>query len=83
MASKRTYRRIARVYDILDLPFEHGRYRGIRPRLFEGVRGAVLDAGVGTGRNIPFYPPGAEVVGIRFPGEEPRIGSASLRARLE
>ncbi len=64
MARKRTYRRIARVYDLLDLPFEHGRYRTIRPRLFEGVGGAVLDAGVGTGRNMPFYPPGADVVGI-------------------
>lgn len=64
MAKTKTYRRIARVYDLLDLPFEHGRYRAIRPRLFDGVAGAVLDAGVGTGRNMPFYPPGAKVVGI-------------------
>jgi ubiquinone/menaquinone biosynthesis C-methylase UbiE len=26
----------------------------------------LLDAGVGTGRNIPFYPPGSHVVGIDF-----------------
>jgi ubiquinone/menaquinone biosynthesis C-methylase UbiE len=32
--------------------------------LFDGVGGAILDAGVGTGRNMPFYPPGGEVVGI-------------------
>ena len=64
MAQKSTYTRIARLYDLLDLPFEYGRYRPIRRLLFEGVRGAVLDAGVGTGRNMPFYPALAEVVGI-------------------
>jgi len=58
------YQRIAPFYDLLDWPFEHRRYRAIRPLLFEGLSGRVLDAGVGTGRNMPFYPRGAEVVGI-------------------
>lgn len=58
------YQRIAPLYDLLDFPFEHGRYRAIRPLLFQGLSGRLLDAGVGTGRNIPFYPPGAEVSGI-------------------
>ena len=64
MARKRPYAHVARVYDLLDLPFEYGRYRTIRPVLFEGVGGTVLDAGVGTGRNMPFYPAGAMVTGI-------------------
>ncbi len=58
------YRRVADFYDLLDLPFEYLRYRRLRRRLFAGVHGAVLDAGVGTGRNMPFYPEGAEVVAI-------------------
>jgi ubiquinone/menaquinone biosynthesis C-methylase UbiE len=58
------YQRIAWVYDLLDLPFEYGRYRKIRPMLFRGLSGRILEAGVGTGRNFPFYPPGSEVVGI-------------------
>jgi ubiquinone/menaquinone biosynthesis C-methylase UbiE len=58
------YQRIAPFYDMLDWPFERGRYRRIRPLLFEGMSGRILDAGVGTGRNMPFYPQGAEVVGI-------------------
>jgi ubiquinone/menaquinone biosynthesis C-methylase UbiE len=58
------YQRIARFYDLLDLPFEYRRYRKIRPLLFRGLAGRVLDAGVGTGRNFPFYPPFAHVVGI-------------------
>ena len=31
------YERIARVYDLLDLPFEYARYRKIRPLLFGGL----------------------------------------------
>jgi ubiquinone/menaquinone biosynthesis C-methylase UbiE len=58
------YQRIAPFYDLLDLPFEYRRYRKIRPLLFEGLSGRILDAGVGTGRNILFYPPAASVTGI-------------------
>src|SRR5262249_24094806 len=29
-----------------------------------GLSGRILEAGIGTGRNFPFYPPGSEVVGI-------------------
>ena len=58
------YERVAWVYDLLDLPFEYGRYRRIRPLLFQGLSGRILEAGVGTGRNFPFYPSGSEVVGI-------------------
>ena len=65
-ATHRKYLRIARFYDLLDLPFEYGRYQRIRPAVFEPVADAdrLLDCGVGTGRNIPFYPAGARVTGI-------------------
>lgn len=58
------YNRIARLYDILDLPFEHGRYKPLRRMLFDGLGGTLLDAGVGTGRNFPFYPEGSRMIGI-------------------
>ena len=64
MAKKRTYNFIARIYDLLDIPFENRRYRPIRKVMFKGVDGMVLDAGVGTGRNIPYYPPNGKVTGI-------------------
>jgi ubiquinone/menaquinone biosynthesis C-methylase UbiE len=62
--TRKTYRRIAPFYDLIDLPFEYGRYRSIRPLLFHGLRGRILDAGVGTGRNMSFYPAGSKVVGV-------------------
>lgn len=58
------YQRIAWAYDLLDLPFEYGRYRKIRPQLFSGLSGRILEVGVGTGRNFPFYPATSNVVGI-------------------
>lgn len=62
--ARKVYRSIARFYDLLDLPFERGRYAPIRPVMFTGLSGRVLDAGVGTGRNMAFYPAGMQVTGI-------------------
>jgi demethylmenaquinone methyltransferase/2-methoxy-6-polyprenyl-1,4-benzoquinol methylase len=58
------YQRIAPFYDVLDLWFERRRYRRLRPLLFRGLAGRLLDAGIGTGRNCEFYPPEACVWGI-------------------
>ncbi len=54
--NRQRYDRVAPFYDLLDLPFEYGRYRALRPHLFQSISGTILDAGVGTGRNMPFYP---------------------------
>jgi ubiquinone/menaquinone biosynthesis C-methylase UbiE len=58
------YQRIAPLYDLLDLPFERGRYSALRPLLFREMTGQLLDAGIGTGRNCAYYPPTATVSGI-------------------
>ena len=64
MGKEKVYKRIAHIYDVLDLPFEYGRYRPIRHHMFSELEGSILDAGVGTGRNITFYPENTEVTGI-------------------
>lgn len=61
----RAYERIAPVYDVLDGLYEWGWKRRLRAELFaHALPGRLLDVGVGTGCNMPFYPPGSEVVGI-------------------
>ncbi|MGD0885431.1 MAG: class I SAM-dependent methyltransferase [Thermodesulfovibrionales bacterium] len=50
----RRYRITALFYDLLDLPWEII-YRKWRPILVGDVRGTVLEAGVGTGRNLRYY----------------------------
>ena len=64
MDKKQTYERIAWLYDIIDLPFEISRYRHLRRVILDGLSGDLLDAGVGTGRNIQFYPKNASVTGF-------------------
>ncbi|MBT4043338.1 MAG: class I SAM-dependent methyltransferase [Rhodospirillaceae bacterium] len=66
MAGQRKYSHIARTYDILDLPFEYLRYRPLRPTIWSGLDECcrILDAGIGTGRNMDYYPAGVEMVGL-------------------
>ena len=81
MASKyQIYQRIAPFYDLVDLPSEYLRYQRIRPQLFAGLEGRILDAGVGTGRNIPFYPARSWVTGIDLsPAMLARAGKRKAR----
>src|SRR6266702_1024765 len=61
--ARKTYERIAFAYDFLDAPYEIIWKRALRQRVFEGLRGDILDAGVGTGCNFVAYPPGVKASG--------------------
>ncbi|WP_294541879.1 class I SAM-dependent methyltransferase [uncultured Rhodoblastus sp.] len=61
--ARTTYERIAFLYDFLDAPYEIAWKRPLRRRVFEGLQGAILDAGVGTGCNFAAYPPGVKASG--------------------
>lgn len=66
-ASSRTrdrYQRISQVYDIMEILPER-RYISWREHLWSLVRGPeILEVGVGTGKNIAFYPAGVRVTGV-------------------
>ena len=67
-----------RFYDFLDYYWER-QYRVWRPKLLADMSGRILEAGVGTGRNLRHYPPGVEVVAIDL---SPRmLAVARRRAR--
>lgn len=50
-------------YDVLDYPWEL-QYRKWRPIFLKDVRGEVLEAGVGTGRNLRYYRSDVNLIGI-------------------
>ena len=50
-------------YDILDYPWER-QYRHWRPRLVGDIHGEVLEAGVGTGRNLKYYHSDVNLIAI-------------------
>jgi phosphatidylethanolamine/phosphatidyl-N-methylethanolamine N-methyltransferase len=58
------FNRTSKVYDLIDYPFERWRYQKLRKRIWANLFGQILDVGVGTGCNIPFYPDDATVIGV-------------------
>ncbi len=60
----RHYDYLSLVYDALDWPFETFRYPRIRRLMCGDLKGKVLEAGVGTGKNLKYYPAEAEVTGV-------------------
>lgn len=59
------YDAAAPIYDLLEWPVERWLYRSWREQLWAKVEGPeVLEIGVGTGRNIPYYPDEVRVTAI-------------------
>ena len=65
--ARKRYDRIAPLYDMMEGFAEvlnRGRWRGLQWNKVEGTD--ILEVGVGTGKNFPWYPAGAEVMAIDF-----------------
>lgn len=58
------YNRIAPIYELIDLPLELFFFGKWRKEALAGLSGKVLEVGVGTGRNLKYYPAGCRVIGI-------------------
>lgn len=75
-------------YDLLEALVESWRFAAWRARLRERIRGPlVLEVGVGTGKNVRFYPSGARITGIDLsPGmldrAQKRVGAMGLDVEL-
>ena len=63
--TRRAYDRNARFYDVLEWPVERLLYRRWREELWRRVEGTeVIEIGVGTGKNVPYYPAGVQVTAL-------------------
>ncbi len=66
-AAKRRYNRIAPVYDLMEILVERSRYGKWRELLWSKLEGTkILEVGVGTGKNFPYYPLKADITTIDF-----------------
>ena len=59
---RKRYDRVSGVYDSMDKMMRDS----WRQDLLKDVRGNVLEVGIGTGANLPFYPDGIQLTGIDF-----------------
>ena len=63
--TRKRYDRLAFCYDLLEAPMERFRFASWRTRLRDHIAGdRVLEVGVGTGKNFPYYPPDVHVTAI-------------------
>jgi ubiquinone/menaquinone biosynthesis C-methylase UbiE len=62
----RKYDRASKNYDTFELPVEKLLFSRLRKKAFGAISGKILEIGVGTGKNMPYYPPGADVTAIDF-----------------
>ncbi len=64
---KKRYNRVAPVYDFMVSLVERSHHSKWREMLWSRVEGGkILEIGVGTGKNFPYYPEDAEITAIDF-----------------
>jgi phosphatidylethanolamine/phosphatidyl-N-methylethanolamine N-methyltransferase len=74
------YDRIAPLYDLMEASAERGSFGQWREKLWSQVNGErILEAGVGTGKNIPYYPAEAQVTAVDL--SEEMLARARRRAQ--
>ena len=76
--TRKRYNRVAAVYDLMEKPIEMLFFRHWRRKLFSQVKGRVLEIGVGTGKNIPYYPKELRVTAVDI--SEKMLQSGQKRA---
>lgn len=78
IATQARYNRIARFYDLVEALSERT-FKPWREKLWSHARGNILEVGVGTGKNFPYHPRGAQVTGIDLADQ--MLARARERAR--
>jgi len=64
------YNRLAPLYDLMEWPLEKMRFGDWRNRVSSRIGGSrALEVGVGTGKNMPYYPSDVSITAIDFSGE--------------
>ncbi|MEJ2099815.1 MAG: class I SAM-dependent methyltransferase [Desulfobacterales bacterium] len=78
--TRRRYNRNAFLYDFLEAPMEHLRFSAWRKRLQAAIQGErALEVGVGTGKNLAYYPTDVQMTAIDF--SPPMLARARRKAK--
>jgi ubiquinone/menaquinone biosynthesis C-methylase UbiE len=86
---RNTYDRIAPVYDLMEGMMERTRMLKWRALAFRKIEGkTVLEVGVGTGKNFPYYSAGVEITAVDYSGKmltraRKKAQEQGIKVRLE
>lgn len=83
---RRKYDRVSIVYDMFEQPMELMALRKYRNEIMKELKGKVLEVGIGTGKNIPYYPDNIDVTAIDFSSkmlERARIKAENLNKKVK
>lgn len=81
LLTRKRYNRTAQFYDIMDRMIKPD----LRKKILSEAEGKVLEVGVGTGKNLEYYPPDCEIIGIDLsPGmlEKAKVKAQNLQLEL-
>lgn len=77
---KRRYNRAAQIYDLLESPMEIMALKKWRMEVIKDLMRKVLEVGVGTGKNIEYYPNDIDITAIDF--RHKMLKKARQKARM-
>ncbi|MBU5314599.1 class I SAM-dependent methyltransferase [Tissierella carlieri] len=83
---RKRYDRVSKIYDIFEQPMETMSLKKWRLEVTKKLRGKVLEVGVGTGKNIPYYPDDIDITAIDFSNkmlEKAREKTRKLNKKVE
>jgi ubiquinone/menaquinone biosynthesis C-methylase UbiE len=63
---RRRYDRASKLYDFIEQPMEIMSLKKLRLDVTKDLKGKVLEVGVGTGKNVPYYPDNVNITAIDF-----------------
>lgn len=75
---KKRYDRTSKFYDLIEAPMEVMALKSWRIEVMKLLKGRVLEIGVGTGKNIEYYPKGLNITAIDF--SEKMLQKAKIKA---
>lgn len=77
---RKRYNRAALFYDLIEGPMEMMALKKWRIEVMKELTGKVLEVGVGTGKNVEYYPDGIDITAIDF--SEKMIEKAITKAEI-
>ena len=82
LKTRRRYNRISALFDLIEFPMEILFFSRWRRRLFNMIdpKERLLEVGIGTGKNLGYYPPGIDAMAIDI--SEGMLRGAIKRARM-